>query len=150
MVSRVRLFASPWTVGGLPAFSVPKIFQARIMDTVWVAISYFQIQESNPGLLHLLHCHANSLPRHHLGIPKTSIHGWEFELIPWRRLWITHFIILNKILSLLSFLLEGRYLVMSILNPTFWLCIPPPCIPKSHTYGLAGPFSFPITQTHTL
>ena len=46
-VSRVRLFATPWTVHG--------ILQARILE--WVAISFsrgiFPTQGSN---LHLLHC----------------------------------------------------------------------------------------------
>ena len=131
----------------------PRIFQARIMDTVWVAISHFQIQESNPDLLHLLHHHADSLPGRHLGIPKTSIHGWEFELIPWRRLWITQlFIILNKILSLLSFLLKGRYLVMSILTqPNILTVYPTPIYPQvTHLWACRSILLSHYPDTHTL
>ena len=37
-LSRVRLFATPWTVCNLPGSSVHGIFQARVLE--WVAISF--------------------------------------------------------------------------------------------------------------
>ena len=130
----------------------PRIFQARIMDTVWGAISYFQIQESNPDLLHLLHHHADSLPGRHLGIPKTSIHGWEFELIPWRRLWITQlFIILNKILSLIFFIERQVSCHVNFDSTQHFDCVSHPHLSPSHTpMGLQVHSPFPLPRhTHS-
>ena len=46
VLSRVRLFVTPWTVCYLPGFSVHGILQARILE--WVAISYSR-GSSQPG-----------------------------------------------------------------------------------------------------
>ena len=65
-LSRAHLFATPWTGGCLPGFSVQEISQARMLVSAhgilqarileWVAIAFsrgiFPIQGSNPGLLH--------------------------------------------------------------------------------------------------
>ena len=78
--SRVKLCVCPVTQScltlcnpmdcSLPGFSFSGIFQATILE--WVAISYSRESsqpESNPGLLHLLHWQADSLPLCHLGRP---------------------------------------------------------------------------------
>ena len=44
LLSRVRLFATPWTVAYLPGSSVHGIFQARILE--WVAISFSRTEFS--------------------------------------------------------------------------------------------------------
>ena len=55
----------------LPGSSVHGISQTRILE--WIAISLsreiFLTQGSNPCLLHLLHCQADSLSQSHLGSP---------------------------------------------------------------------------------
>ena len=37
-LSRVRIFATPWTVCSLPGSSIHRLFQARVLE--WVAISF--------------------------------------------------------------------------------------------------------------
>ena len=53
LLSRVRLFVTPWTMARQASLS-RGILQARILE--WVAMLFsrgiFQTQESNPGLLH--------------------------------------------------------------------------------------------------
>jgi len=60
-LSRVRLFATPWTIAYQALPSVTGIFQARVLE--WVAISFsrgiFLTQGLNPGLPH---CRQTLLP----------------------------------------------------------------------------------------
>ena len=59
--SRVRLFATPWTVAHQAPPPVHGIFQVRLLE--WVAVSFFReifpTQGLNPGLLH---CRQTLLP----------------------------------------------------------------------------------------
>ena len=74
MLSRVWLFATPWTVA-LPGSSDQGISQPRILE--WVAISFsrgiFPTQESNPHLSLLLHWQADALPLAPPGKPNLTI-----------------------------------------------------------------------------
>ena len=71
MLSRVQLFATPWTVAWPPGSSVHGIFQAKILQ--WVAISYFRRsslnQELNSHLLCLQHWQVGSFTTEPAGNP---------------------------------------------------------------------------------
>ena len=71
-LSRVRLFATLWTVAHQAPLSM-EFSQARILE--WVAIFFsrgiFLTQGLNPYLLHLLHWQVDSLLLSHLGRPLT-------------------------------------------------------------------------------
>ena len=71
VLSRVWLFAAPWTVAPQVPLSVG-FSPAQILD--WVAISFSResspTQGLNPCLLSLLHWQVDSLPLIHLGSPK--------------------------------------------------------------------------------
>ena len=58
----------------LPGSSLQRIFQAQVME--WVATGssrgIFPTQGSNPHLLRLLHWQVGSLPRRHLGRPRSG------------------------------------------------------------------------------
>ena len=62
MLSCVQLFVTPRTCS-LPASSVYRLFQARILEQVAISSSrgIFPTQGSNPSLLHLSHWQADSL-----------------------------------------------------------------------------------------
>ena len=63
LLSRVRLFATPWTIYSLPGSSVLGIFQARILQWVghFLLQGIFPTQGLNPCLLCLLHWQVVSL-----------------------------------------------------------------------------------------
>ena len=86
MFSRVPLFAMLWTVCSPPGSSVHGISQTRILE--WVAISSSLPDPGiKPGLLHLLHWQADSLPTYHLGssVSAQLATNWRF---PWLSSWV--------------------------------------------------------------
>ena len=56
-LSRVRLFATPWTTCSLPASFIHGIFQARVLSCHCLLQKIFPTQRSNPGLPHCRLCH---------------------------------------------------------------------------------------------
>jgi len=63
--SCVQLFATPWTVD----CQAPLSWQEYQSKNTFPIQGIFPTQGSNPCLLHLLHCWADSLPLCHLGSP---------------------------------------------------------------------------------
>ena len=69
LLSRVRLFETPWTVACQAPLSMKFYKQEIGVGSHSLLQGIFTTQGPNPGLLYLLRWQANSLPLCHLGTP---------------------------------------------------------------------------------
>ena len=91
-LSHVQLFVTPWTVAHQAPLSMGFSKQDTGGGCHGLLRGIFPTQGSNLGLLHLLHCQAESLPLCHLGSPICKVSASKYLtwgcLSSWYRSWL--------------------------------------------------------------
>ena len=78
MFSHVRLFVTTWTIAHQASLSMEFFRQEYGVGCHFLHQGIFLTRELNPGVLHLLHWQADSLPLDHLGSPNKIRRARQF------------------------------------------------------------------------